>query len=74
MNDRSKLFDHKLGMLLAEFTDVPAPYRSFSCFMSAIALAEFAKGSPLTADEVAKLCARFTQKLHGADLVKFTAS
>ena len=63
-------FDAKLAALISEYSDVPKGARGFTLFISFAALLEAEKGSPVTAEEMAKACAHFTTRLHGAGLVR----
>lgn len=69
-DERRKQFDDKLADLVTEFADVPRGARGLTLFLSFAALLQAEKGAPITAEEMARACAGFTTKLHGAGLVK----
>lgn len=70
MDPRLNEFGDELVSLISKYSDTNRGGRGHLLFISMIALMEAEKGCPCTAKDVAAICARFTNKLYGAGLVK----
>ena len=62
-------FVDELTALIGRYKDVPKGARGFALFVSFGALMEAEKGSRCTLDELARMCALFATRLHGAGAV-----